>query len=345
MSKTATAGVGRETLTRNRASDYFTIEGLRTSTGLLEHQWDYAIVKELTDNALDAVNNLDYKEVSVEFDCRFLRVCDNGEGITHDTLEKIYNFDVYVSSKHYYRTPTRGMQGNALKTIIGICAVRSYDLSFASGSKMYHYKLNRDLYEADILDFNRIVNDLDSDSAIDGTCVTVDYHDTFDCQPPYTLTDSMIHELIWSLHLANPDVTFRFNDTVYEAVTSSKKYTEKIYIHCYDFDAFYKLLQAVVINDENRTVKDFCLTFSGTQRILSKLEFPYKKLSDFNTDKDAVRSLLRELKAKVKSLGADTYKNMLTGETAFMDMFRAKSDSYSAGCELECDSDSDRGYV
>jgi len=89
-----------------------------------------------------------------------------------------------------------------------------------------------------------------------------------------------------------------FNAETFEAVTGAKKHTNKTFIHWHDFPAFNQLLQAVVAKDPDRTVKDFCLTFSGMQRVLSKLEFTkrYKRLSEFNEDPVAVKALLRELK-------------------------------------------------
>lgn len=326
----------RETLTRTRESEYFTRDGLRTLTGLEEYKWDYAIVKELLDNALDAVNDLNEKRVSVYYDGITLRVCDNGPGIPPDALNQVYDFSLYVSNKHNFRTPTRGMQGNALKTIIGICFLRDYALSFAIGPEVYHYDIDKTFLDAGYVRFNKWVEDLCNDNSDAGSCINVqfiEYNETGDdinpekvCGPyEPKFDDDDITELIWKLHLANPDVTFRYNDTVFEAVTTPKKYTDKTFIHWYDFAAFNQLLQAVVVKDPNRTVKDFCLKFSGTQRILSKLEFPYKRLSEFNNDPVAIKSLLKELKAKTKQPRAEIFKGMLSGEDAFMSMFRARS--------------------
>jgi hypothetical protein len=335
----------RETLTRTRESEYFTRDGLRTLTGLEDYKWDYAIVKELLDNALDAVNDLDEKRVSVYYDGITLRVCDNGPGISPDALDKVYDFSLYVSSKHNFRTPTRGMQGNALKTIIGICFLREYALSFAVGSKIYHYEINKTLLDAGYVSFAKWIEQRPRPSS-DGTdsCVIVqfiEYDENGDPNPAKFFSPNYVNfdnddikELIWKLHLANPDVTFRYNDTIYEAVSSSKKYTDKTFIHWYDFAAFNQLLQAVAVKDPHRTVKDFCLKFSGTQRILSKLEFPHKRLNEFNDDPAAIKSLLKELKAKTKAPRPEIFKGMLSGETAFMSMFRARDDdddNYSDG--------------
>ena len=51
----------REILESSRVAEYFSFEGLRTLTGLPESRWHYAILKELIDNALDAIDELDEK--------------------------------------------------------------------------------------------------------------------------------------------------------------------------------------------------------------------------------------------------------------------------------------------
>ena len=45
---------------------------------------------------------------------------DNGAGITPATVAGLCDFTMLVSDKARYRGPTRGAQGNALKTLLGI---------------------------------------------------------------------------------------------------------------------------------------------------------------------------------------------------------------------------------
>src|SRR5262249_36672441 len=49
-----------------------------------------------------------------------LSVADNGPGIAPETVRRILNFATRTSDKAVYRAPTRGAQGNALKTVLGI---------------------------------------------------------------------------------------------------------------------------------------------------------------------------------------------------------------------------------
>jgi DNA topoisomerase VI subunit B len=82
-------------------------------------------LKELVDNALDAAETAGVQpEIAIEastdgLDLR-LSVSDNGPGLPAGVLTRILDFDTRTSDKLAYRAPTRGLQGNALKTIIGL---------------------------------------------------------------------------------------------------------------------------------------------------------------------------------------------------------------------------------
>ena len=49
-----------------------------------------------------------------------IKVADNGPGIADDVVEDILDFSVRVSSREAYVGPTRGAQGNALKTVLAM---------------------------------------------------------------------------------------------------------------------------------------------------------------------------------------------------------------------------------
>src|SRR5215203_3647552 len=49
-----------------------------------------------------------------------LSVSDNGPGLPAEVVRKVLDYNIRVSDKAAYRSPTRGAQGNALKTVIGI---------------------------------------------------------------------------------------------------------------------------------------------------------------------------------------------------------------------------------
>ena len=79
------------------------------------------LLKELVDDALDACEEAGIApEVSVAVGDGKIVVADNGPGIPDETVEALPDFSVRVSSREAYVSPTRGAQGNALKTVIAM---------------------------------------------------------------------------------------------------------------------------------------------------------------------------------------------------------------------------------
>ena len=107
-------------------NDFFTVNGLQSSTGQTSRYFGNVVLKELIDNALDACESAGIKpriNVAAEYTDNgqmVLTVSDNGAGLDGSIVEKILDFDTRTSDKAAYKSPTRGAQGNALKTIFGI---------------------------------------------------------------------------------------------------------------------------------------------------------------------------------------------------------------------------------
>jgi DNA topoisomerase VI subunit B len=79
------------------------------------------ILKELVDNAIDAAEEAGIAPViAVTVDARGITVEDNGPGLPADVVEDVLDFSIRVSSREAYVSPTRGAQGNALKTIVAM---------------------------------------------------------------------------------------------------------------------------------------------------------------------------------------------------------------------------------
>jgi DNA topoisomerase VI subunit B len=95
-------------------------------TGQGEGKFADVVVKELMDNALDACETSGIApEITLAVEEQFsggvvITVADNARGIPQDTVHGALEFHVLVSDKAAYRSPTRGAQGNALKTVFGI---------------------------------------------------------------------------------------------------------------------------------------------------------------------------------------------------------------------------------
>ena len=112
-----TAVLNRQTFELSRMMEFFTEEELRAQMGVSRWQWPVALIKELVDNSLDACesNNI-APEIRVELQEDAIIVTDNGPGLPLSTLEKSLDYSMRASDKLGYVSPSRGQQGNALKT-------------------------------------------------------------------------------------------------------------------------------------------------------------------------------------------------------------------------------------
>ena len=111
----------RETFSTSRLLDFCSERELVKQIGHGVDEWPLVIFKELTDNALDACEEADIAPViNVEVTDSKITITDNGPGIPADTVAGILDFALRVSSREAYASPTRGAQGNALKTIVAM---------------------------------------------------------------------------------------------------------------------------------------------------------------------------------------------------------------------------------
>jgi hypothetical protein len=117
----ADIAIARETFTTSRKLDYASEKELSAQIGHGRSQWPLVILKELVDNAIDACEEVQIApEVTVAVDEHGITVSDNGPGLPPETIGGVLNFDVRISSREAYVAPTRGAQGNALKTLLAM---------------------------------------------------------------------------------------------------------------------------------------------------------------------------------------------------------------------------------
>jgi DNA topoisomerase VI subunit B len=111
----------RTTFRTSRLLDFASEKELVAQTGHDKNAWPVVILKELVDNAIDAAEEAGTPPVvTVTVDRAGIIVEDNGPGMPTDVVEDILDFSVRVSSREAYVSPTRGAQGNALKTIVAM---------------------------------------------------------------------------------------------------------------------------------------------------------------------------------------------------------------------------------
>ena len=108
--------------------EFCTLRELQNQTGHSIYEWPLVALKELLDNALDAAEEAEVAPViSITVGPRSITIQDNAGGIETDTIKSILDYTVRVSSREAYVSPTRGAQGNALKTILAMGYVLDRD--------------------------------------------------------------------------------------------------------------------------------------------------------------------------------------------------------------------------
>lgn len=155
MSISGTRVLERTDFSISRALEYFSITELTAQTGQDAKNFPVVICKELIDNSLDGCETtarmpvIKLKITEYPTDKLKIVVEDNGNGISREVVERILNFQTRTTSKAFYRTPTRGLQGNALKTVIGIpfalinATMDSYTTDPVTiDSQGYHHSIN-----------------------------------------------------------------------------------------------------------------------------------------------------------------------------------------------------------
>ncbi len=101
--------------------EFCTRRELQNQTGHGVEQWPLVVLKELVDNALDACEEAEVAPViSIAVEPGSIVVEDNAAGIKTSTIKSILDYTIRVSSREAYVSPTRGAQGNALKTILAM---------------------------------------------------------------------------------------------------------------------------------------------------------------------------------------------------------------------------------
>ncbi len=113
----------RETFRTSRLLEFCTKKELVAQTGHRIEDWPLVILKELVDNALDGAEEARIGPeitMSVSTDTGVISIVDNGPGIPSDTITGILDYNVRVSSREAYCSPSRGAQGNALKTVLAM---------------------------------------------------------------------------------------------------------------------------------------------------------------------------------------------------------------------------------
>jgi len=118
----------------SRLMEFCTARELQNQTGHSIDQWPLVVFKEIMDNALDEAEEAEVAPIiSVDITPGSIVIQDNGRGIETETIKSVLNYNIRVSSREAYVSPTRGQQGNALKTILAMGYVLDRERPGGSG--------------------------------------------------------------------------------------------------------------------------------------------------------------------------------------------------------------------
>jgi hypothetical protein len=113
----------REIFRTSRLLEFCSRKELVAQTGHDIADWPLVILKEAVDNALDACEEAGIApEILVKVSTKSgeISIGDNGPGVPAETVGAILDYTIRASSREAYCSPTRGAQGNALKTVVAM---------------------------------------------------------------------------------------------------------------------------------------------------------------------------------------------------------------------------------
>jgi DNA topoisomerase VI subunit B len=336
-----TPRLARETFRTSRLLEFCSKRELVAQIGHDVGDWPLVILKELVDNAIDIAEEIGIAPrvaIEVSTDRGEIVITDNGPGIPTETVDDIRDYTVRVSSREAYVSPTRGAQGNALKTIVAM----PFALDGSAGETLIEAGgvTHRIRFTVDpIRQEPRVTCDREGSSVRNGTRVTVRWPAKA-CHLLVVASDRFL-PLVWNFVALNPHLAVTLDRdgkrlVNWEPTNSSWekwKPSDPIPAHWYTTDRFQRLIAACVNRDIDhgdrvRLVRDFIGDFrglSGTAKrsaILPRL-FRAAPLDVFfageQVDHDGIARLLAAMQEHSRPVKPDALG--LIGEEHFRDVF------------------------
>jgi len=115
--------IARTAFTTSRLLEFCTVPELTKLVGFDPVYWPSVVVKEISDNALDACEEAGIApEITIAVSTKkgTISVTDNGPGIPPDIVARLLDYKTKTSSREAYVAPTRGAQGNALQALLAM---------------------------------------------------------------------------------------------------------------------------------------------------------------------------------------------------------------------------------
>jgi len=330
--------LNRAVFVTSRELEYFTEKELTLQTGHEPERWPEVILKELVDNGLDACEGAGIApEIIITLAPDAITVTDNGPGLPAAVIKSVLDYSVRASSKDAYISPTRGAQGNALKTILAIPYVLSEDRSGRVEVESHGERHIIEIGVDRIAQKPEIKHHTGPGVVKNGTRVKVVLS---------TLTNetkAVFLQLLTGYSLFNPHASFeialdgettRFDRT--DAAWHKWAASEPTSPHWYTPDQLRNLIAAYIASERRgttpRTVREFVSEFRGLsatakqKAILNRLNLGGVYLHDLvsggDVDGERVAALLDVMRAESKPVKPQALG--VIGEDRFRTWFEAR---------------------
>jgi hypothetical protein len=300
--------------------EFCTRRELVNQTGHEESEWPLVVLKELMDNALDAAEEAEIAPVvAIAVKGRSIVVTDNGPGIPAKTIDAVLDYSIRVSSREAYVSPTRGAQGNALKTILPMGYVMDEHRGENAVGKTVietHGVAHHIAFSVDhIRQEPKIDHVTKPSSVVSGTRITVtlpvykEYN--AECDPLYGCQDHFL-QLAESYAWLNPHLSLRVSwngERKLDIEASDPTWSKWLpswhtSAHWYDVARLRRYMAAHIAHSGGVTVSDFVkefrgLTGSGKRKvILDEIGVSHVKLHNFfGVEKVNIRNIEKLLAA------------------------------------------------
>jgi hypothetical protein len=284
----------------SRLMEFCSERELQNQTGHSIYEWLLVILKELADNALDAGEEAEVPpEITIIVENDTIVVQDNAGGIDAETIASVLDYTIRVSSREAYVSPTRGAQGNALKTILAM----GYVLDRENGGDRAAVTIIEASGVAHRVEFRvdhvnnqpRIIHTTAPSMVVVGTRFTIRWPATNLFERAECQFKQLVEAYVWF----NPHLTLRgvWFGREFINVKATNPNWEKwrprnpTSAHWYDEPRLQRYLAAHVARNrdlgQHRTVRDFIGEFRGLSRtavrrkILTEVGCSHQSLSQF----------------------------------------------------------------
>ena len=339
----------------SRLMEFCSIKELINQTGHAVEAWPQVVAKELLDNSLDGCEEAEVAPViSVAVEPGWIVVHDNGAGIKTATIKSVLDYNIRVSSREAYVSPTRGAQGNALKTILamGFVLARKYGEE-AVGVTIIETRGVEHRIEFRVDHVNNqpmITHTMAPSPIIGGTRVTVRWPTAEELD--WIWDEDELAALTEGYAWFNPHLTLRLTwhgkEVINVRATDQdwKKWGPRnpTSSHWYDDARLQRYLAAHVARDRDlgrhRTVREFISEFRGLSRsavqrkVLEEVGCSHQSLAQFfgvdQVNRDGIAKLLAAMKRHSRPvapkhlgvIGAEHFKRLFLASGGNAETFK-----------------------